>query len=512
MGVRVPALAVSGVVRVAGSAGGMELQVVPTLDGISVGVLEEGASIRLSGSGIPEGGAGAGEEVIYGFGAVDAVDSGGQTGADVFSALAEVVEIDVNVPVGATGTVVTVSTAGGTASFDLADVSLNGMTASASSGTPGAAMIASANVGQRVTVLGEGFDSGTRVRFSTFDGNYPQYGVSEREVVPVSVAPDGTSLEVVVPDDAVTGVVRLADEPGGLILQVVPTLSDIDITNSFYDDTATLRLTGSGFVEGAQTLILGSAIGAGGAVEVQDLWDTAGANAYRVGVVPNAGVDFGLPVEPPFGPVKVRTLGGSSEAIPIGFTGIAAGTVAERGTPANEGLASANVREEITLEGVGFDSGTEVIFPIWVSNRDEAGTQVVAPSQVAGDGTSLKVVVPDDAVTGEVRVVGAEDGHYLQIVPTIVQVITPSSFSTGSSVTIQGSGFIENDVIIGLGETYLLDTGSYIGPNVYDVSQIGAGLNRYDNDGISFSLPPGASAASIIVRTSGGEATLVSGQ
>ena len=137
---------------------------------------------------------------------------------------------------------------------------------------------------------------------------------------------------------------------------------------------------------GLGNAVLGTAIGAGGATEVQDLWDAKGPDAYSAGSTLNARVDFGLPVEPPSGPVKVKTLGGSSVAFPISFAGIAAGTVAERGTPADGGLPSANVREEITLEGVEFGSGTEVIFPVWASGSDVAGTQIVAPSQVAGMG------------------------------------------------------------------------------------------------------------------------------
>ena len=155
--------------------------------------------------------------------------------------------------------------------------SLNSINALAASGIPTVSTIASANTGQTITISGEGFDSTTRVRFVSFSSWSPQNLLGEVEVVPTSVVGDGTSLDVVVPREAVTGPVRLVDEPGGLILQIVPTLSDIDLTSTWFGDGANLRLTGSGFIEGAQTLILGTG---GGAVEVQDLWDFTVPDAY----------------------------------------------------------------------------------------------------------------------------------------------------------------------------------------------------------------------------------------
>ena len=320
--------------------------------------------------------------------------------------------------------------------------SLDAISTTAAAGVPTEAMVASANTGQTITVQGNGFTSATRVMFTILSATSPQSGLSEREVIPGSVAADGTSLTVVVPHDAVTGVVRLAEERAGLLLQIVPTLSDIDLTSGYYSDGASLTLTGSGFVEGAQTVLFGTAIGAGGASEVEDLWRFAGADAYYTNVGgqlhENTGMNLTIAADAATGPVKVRTLGGTSAPFSLEFTGIAAGTVADRGTPANAALASANVREAITLLGAGFDNGTEVIFLIQTSNDDQRGTRAVTPTSVAADGTSLTVIVPDDAVTGEIRVVGAEAGHFLQIVPTIVQVITPATFATGATLTIQG--------------------------------------------------------------------------
>jgi len=101
------------------------------------------------------------------------------------------------------------------------------------------------SLGEFAAALSAGFDAATRVRFTTFNDSFPQNGLGEREVIPTSVAGDGTSLVVVVPADAVTGLVRLPDEPAGLLLQIVPTLTDVDVTSGFYGDAASLSLTGS---------------------------------------------------------------------------------------------------------------------------------------------------------------------------------------------------------------------------------------------------------------------------
>ena len=71
-------------------------------------------------------------------------------------------------------------------------------------------------------------------------------------VNPATVAADGTSLTVVVPTEATTGTVRLARDVGGILLQIVPTVTHLDIN-------ASPQLTGSGFAEGLTTLNFGAA-------------------------------------------------------------------------------------------------------------------------------------------------------------------------------------------------------------------------------------------------------------
>ncbi|TAK56774.1 hypothetical protein EPO17_03720, partial [Patescibacteria group bacterium] len=102
----------------------------------------------------------------------------------------------------------------------LAGVShLAGITASATSGTPTNADIASANIGQTIILNGNGLLASDQVVFSILDdsGN-----LSEQAVTPSSVAADGKSLSVVVPVNATTGRVRLARDVVGSFLQIVP--------------------------------------------------------------------------------------------------------------------------------------------------------------------------------------------------------------------------------------------------------------------------------------------------
>src|SRR5205807_9880091 len=110
---------------------------------------------------------------------------------------------------------------------------------------------------------------------------------------------------------------RLADEAGGLLLQVVPTLNTVSDTSGYYSDYANVFLTGSGFVEGAQQVLFGG-------TAVPDVWDYAGPDSfydYSHGYRPNAAANFGVPANAPPGPIPVRTLGGTSAPFAVSFTG-----------------------------------------------------------------------------------------------------------------------------------------------------------------------------------------------
>src|SRR5439155_11298007 len=77
--------------------------------------------------------------------------------------------------------------------------SLSGVTASATNGTAARNGVASANPGQTITVNGSGLSSADRVVFTTRDGNGT---VGINSLTPASVAADGASLQVAVPNNA----------------------------------------------------------------------------------------------------------------------------------------------------------------------------------------------------------------------------------------------------------------------------------------------------------------------
>ncbi|MCP4263025.1 MAG: hypothetical protein GY774_36760, partial [Planctomycetes bacterium] len=183
--------------------------------------------------------------------------------------------------------------------------------------------------------------------------------------------------------------------------------------------------------------------------------------------------------------------------------------VAASGTPFDPDPlhASANVRQEIVINGADLDMSDLVQFPSIASNNGGTGIQNVNPTQVSTDGTSMKVVVPDNAMTGDVTVVGVggSGSAPLQIVPTIIDIDLASNvFGTGSNFTVLGSGFIEGELTVNFGATQVVDTDVSSGPNVYNHTQIGAGLDRSENDAISLKVPANASTGLITVETPGG--------
>ena len=313
----------------------------------------------------------------------------------------------------------------------LAATSLTSIIATANSGTATRSGVAAANTGQTITLNGEGLINGDRVIFTTIDSNGT---FSTTVVTPTSIESDGSSLAVVVPITAVSGTVRLERENGGLFLQIVPTLSDIDqgANDSFHNDL--LQARGTGFAEGATTINFGS----------QSLTDPS-TSSSTIDVFfngTNSSANILVPNGVASGPISVTTLGGTSAVFGVAFDGIVA--VADSGTPTNVSVASANPGQVIQLTGSNFDTTTDVVF--LVSNDN--GTvfeRVVRPSGVNGDGTELTVIVPTDAVTGLISIVGDQNSTQalLQIVPTITNVDLTNVNSSTVNFSLSGTGFIE---------------------------------------------------------------------
>src|SRR5213594_2359896 len=366
--------------------------------------------------------------------------------------------------------------------------------ASAASGTPALPAIASATVVQSITLRGNGLTGADRVLFTTADagGTQSLSGL----LAPTSI-PDGTSLQVVVPDNAVSGLVRLARETVGQFLQIVPTLTDVfDLSGAPVFHGGTLRLRGSGFTQGQLSVDLGP-------VSLDDTGPASGLDVRTDFGQANDTVAVVVPTATPTGPLRVRTPGGSSAAFGLTFTGIVA--VAPSGTPADPSQPSAHPGQRITLQGSGFDLSTDVLFP----TLDSGGTRserLVRPVAVNSTFTELTVAVPlDVAVTGPVQIVGDALGaqRLLQIVPVLDSLDVTSVADDGSTanVTLRGDGFVEaNASRYRFGTTLITDDAASSCPDVFGI-----------NEGASLTVPLVAGILGpITVATAGGESTPLS--
>ncbi|MEY2843574.1 MAG: hypothetical protein RI920_1611, partial [Pseudomonadota bacterium] len=323
--VAVPLNAITGTVRVVGdrNAAALALQIVPVLTGVQVqSVATDGswATLVLSGYGFVEGN---NSEYRLGSGAdgLVLIDAGVNTGADVQlvydSARAQYhngqVTVTVPLSAGVFGAI-SVKTAGGVSASYTA--SLASVTATALSGTPANAAIASANPGQVVTLNGAGLTTASDVllRYTNYDGT-----PTTLKLNPATASADGTSATLLLPDE-VNGVLTLqlfgsAAQPQ---LQIVPLLRSFDYNGN-------LNLYGAGFVEGASTYTLAgaaladTAIAAG--VDVSYVYDAArGVYIYNGA----AAIDRATLASFGAGSVTVTTAGGTSSALNLNLTRIAA--------------------------------------------------------------------------------------------------------------------------------------------------------------------------------------------
>ena len=117
---------------------------------------------------------------------------------------------------------------------------LQAIDAVAERGTPRVSDVASAIPGQVITLRGLDFKGTDRILFTTPTGSSSHTVAAD----PLSVASDGQSLTVKVPETAQTGVVKLARDSFGVVLQVLPR---VDRVSSAPFSTGTLQLDGGGF-------------------------------------------------------------------------------------------------------------------------------------------------------------------------------------------------------------------------------------------------------------------------
>ena len=135
--------------------------------------------------------------------------------------------------------------------------------------------------------------------------------------------------------------------------------------------------------------------------------------------------------------------------------------------------------------------------PLFVPVIDIAGTVsevIVHPTTVSDDGTQMTIVVPRNAVTGPVGILGDPEGTLitLQIVPVVTNVLLQTV-----NVEVSGSGLIEGNGLYRFGGMEILD-GS-ISDRGVDVFNSVSGRN--DRARVSITPP---SSGVMTVRTAGG--------
>ena len=271
------------------------LQIVPTLQDFQNSDFQPGNQLYLQGGGFVEG-----ATTLF-FGATSVADTGVNSGHDIVGGNSQIYS---TIPANP-GALLRVRTAGGTSNeLTVGPGALTGLQAVATIGTPTNAGLASANIGQTITISGTGLGDNAAVRFPTIDSDGRAGFVTAR----VSwVAAAGNLVKVVVPDHAVTGDLTIVGAAGTAALQIVPhltTFSNSDFNRS--GASQNLGINGGGFVEGAITVRFG-------AVNVVDpntgpaTLDVYGSRDLAVVIPANAG-----------GLVSVVTAGGASNALPVG--------------------------------------------------------------------------------------------------------------------------------------------------------------------------------------------------
>jgi hypothetical protein len=236
----VPNEAMTGRVQLYGTTEKIPLQIVPKVTG-ALGSLTASSRLEITGSGFV-----AGEtEVLLG---ETTIPASGITVEDSTR-----LSLTLPDPLGSVS-FLQAMTPGGTSNKILIPLT-DGIISVANDGLPTDATVPSANIGQTITIVGEGLTASIRSEFSGVDDE----GVPIRIKQPVSwVSPDGRFLIVVVPVGAATGIVRLflTQTTGDLILsthplQIVPYLSAF---NLMLDDISTA--IGGGFIEGGTTVVI----------------------------------------------------------------------------------------------------------------------------------------------------------------------------------------------------------------------------------------------------------------
>ena len=259
----------------------------------------------------------------------------------------------------------------------------------------------------------------------------------------ITLASDGTYLDVVVPNDATTGQPKVVIGPDELkrvpysasseysfeIIDAPLALTGLSTgaKNSFFP-TAEVVLVGTGFVHGAGNKSLNNKVvltKAGTDTEVQP-WGQATAT----------NLTFRIPETYASGPASVKVRAYFSESSALTLNVLPFPTV-----NASAGIRAA-IGAEISFTGSGFGGTVDdyyVIFP----GTSRAKTK---PSEVASDGSYLKVVVPSGASGGTLELYAGTTKNIFQatFVPAdelTLTLVQPIQARVGQALTITGTGF-----------------------------------------------------------------------
>jgi RHS repeat-associated protein len=165
------------------------------------------------------------------------------------------------------------------------------------------------------------------------------------------------------------------------------------------------------------------------------------------------------------------------------------------GAPANAGQPSANGRQRITVISQNFNDNSQIVFPM-LNSEGAPYTDTVRISNLSADATWATVEVPNGAVTGDLRLLGANATSRLQIVPTLTSFSLSDFRPSGASrnLALRGSGFVEGSLNLLFGNVTLSDLD--IGPETIDVYYS-------DNSGLNSVIPANAQG-NLRMQTAGG--------
>ncbi len=315
--------------------------------------------------------------------------------------------------------------------------------------------------GSQVTVAGTGFTGATQVNFAA------------RAAQAFQVVND-TSLVATVPLGAASGPISVVAPAGTgasagnfTVLAPAPTPAVAGFTPAAGPVGTVVTITGNGFT---------------GATQV----DFAGVAAGAFQVDSDAQITATVPAGAGTGPITIVLPGGNCVSAP--FT-VSAPQPPPPGLPAVAGFAPASgpVGATVILTGTSFSGATQVDF---------GGT--AATSFLFNSDTTLTVVVPPGAVTGNLTVVtavgsGVSAGVFTvttPVPPPGAPTFTPASGPAGTVVTLTGTGFTG---------TTQVDFGGH-------AAQV---FNVVDDTTLTATVPPNAVTGPVTVVTPGGAAASV---